>query len=111
VIHIQGDDATVAEDRRIQTTALFRSEGFFVDASSWSSGSVTIEGQDLRREEEYEYFLTVRGVDVPQIKKALDGRPDEDVLELLGRHGADIVRQGEMHWLEHHSIPYGFHSY
>jgi len=90
---------------------MFQGEGLYVNAQLWSNGDISIEGQQLRGENEYEYFLTVEYESVSLLKDSLAGEPADDVLDLLVEQGESLVRAGEMHWLEQHGIPYEFYSW
>lgn len=87
---------------------MFRGTGLFVDAHEWSDGSVTIEGQDLRDDDEHEYFLTIVKKSLPVLIASLGSGPDADVLQMLADQGETLVRQGEEDWLHEHGIPFSY---
>jgi hypothetical protein len=77
--------------------------GLLVWAESSASGGVTIHGLDMRGSpggsREYEYALAVPAGEVAVVVGALGGSADDDVVDLLGAHGAMIVTRGESSWL------------
>ncbi len=74
-----------------------------------ADGALRIEGQDLR-EGEYEYVVTVRTADLPAVRQALGGGPEDDLLTLLKRHGHAIIERGELAWLHEQGITPQFWS-
>ncbi len=100
---------------KVRTARMYAAERLFVDAYSWSDGSVSIEGQDLGPNtptgDEYEYFATVEPADVPVLLTALGGQPGDDPLRLLQEQGESIVQGGETRWLTEHGIPYSFETW
>ncbi|WP_205471059.1 hypothetical protein [Nocardioides sp. SYSU D00038] len=91
---------------RVAVVTIHQRDRLFVDAVLWSDGSVGLEGQDLRGDDELEYFFTIAPADVPALVAALDGRPGADPLALLRAHGDALVSAGEMHWLQAHGVPF-----
>ena len=81
---------------------MYSRDGLHVDAVLELDGTIRIEGQDLRGEEEYEYVFTIAADHVPALGAVLGGEP----LGELERQGEQIVTGGEMHWLEAHGVPY-----
>ncbi|GHF61872.1 hypothetical protein GCM10010218_49350 [Streptomyces mashuensis] len=94
-------------ERRV---SLYAANQLYVDARIGASGNLVFEGQDLSRGE-YEYFVSVRPEEIPLVVAALGGTPEDDVLDLLARHGEEIVRFGEMRWLKAQGIDPGFSSF
>jgi hypothetical protein len=78
---------------------------------SYADGRVVIEGQDLRGEDELEYFFTIAPVTVPRLVGALGGAAGDDPLALLLERGESIVLEGEMHWLQAHDIAFELHTW
>lgn len=95
---------------RVRKISMFADNKVYVDAFEWSDGSVSIETQDLRGEE-HEHFVTVRKPSVPLIRAALHAAPEDDLLDLLRRHGSEIVRRGEMQWLADNGIRFTYSCY
>lgn len=83
---------------------LFHRDRLYVDARVADDGSVVVEGQDLRGEEEVEYVITVAPVDVPALARALGTTPD-GVLAALAARGEEVVTGGEATWLDRHGVP------
>ena len=88
-------------------------DGLVVHARLTDDGDLEFAGQDLKPPfgDEYEYWITVPARDIPTIIEALDGQPGDDVLELVARHAASIVRQGERTWVQSLGIRPGFYSW
>jgi hypothetical protein len=83
-----------------------------VEVRFTDDGGLQFAGHDLSSSpcgDEYEYWITVPAKDIPTITTALDGRPGDDVLELVARDAASIVRRGERTWLESLGIQPGFY--
>lgn len=99
----------------VRQARMYAAHRLVVDAMRWDDGTVSIEGQDLGPHtpggEEYEYFLYVRPGDVPLLLAALDGRPDDDAVDLLAAQGEVIVRHGETRWLTEHDVPYDIQTW
>ena len=85
---------------------LWSADGLTIRAGVDDHGSLVISGHDLRADRvfgpeahEYEYELRVQPADLPRVIAGLGGQVDDDVLDLLGQHGAAVVQAGEQTWL------------
>ena len=92
--HLDEDGAVTLWDR----------DGLWVRAVLRDDGALVLKGEDARGvdgsgDTEYEYSFTVPATHVPKVVAALGGRPGDDPLTLLERHGEQIVRRGERAWL------------
>ena len=91
---------------------IWRDNGLVIRVRLTEDGDLQFAGQDLKPPfgDEYEYWITVPAKDVPTIIAALDGQPGDDVLELVARDAASIVRQGERAWVKSLGIDPGFYA-
>ena len=93
---------------------IWRNDGLVVRARLTGDGDLQFAGHDLRSSpfgDEYEYWITVPARDLPTIISALDGRTGDDVIDLVARHAATIVRQGERAWVRSLGIEPGFFAH
>ena len=91
---------------------IWRQDGLVVEVRLTDEGGLQFAGHDLSSSpfgDEYEYWITVLAKDIPIITTALGGQPGDDVLELVAREAASIIRRGERTWLESLGIQPGFY--
>ncbi len=77
-------------------------------------GRLAIDAQDLGGHpafEEYEYFVRILPGDFSELRQALDGEVDDDVLDLIVANADTICRTGETTWLKAHGIPYDLNTW
>lgn len=89
-----------------RTVTLWSADGLTVTARRGTDDNLVISGQDLKSGAAYgseiseiEYGYTVAADDVGRVLHALNAAPDADVLDVLERSGAQLVRAGESAWL------------
>src|SRR5688572_206972 len=78
------------------------------------AGRLAIDAQDLGGHpafEEYEYFIRIGPDHFSELRPALGGGVEDDVLDLILTNAAAICRAGETSWLEAHAIPYDFSTW
>ena len=99
--------------RGTDSREIWRDNGLVVRVRLTDDGDLVFAGQDLKPPfgDEYEYWITVPAKDIPTVIAALDGRPGDDVLELIAREAAPIIRQGERAWVTSLGIEPGFHCW
>lgn len=109
----------------VRKVSLRADDGLYIDAVEWSSGRISIDGQDLNPPEgfglgdDYEYSYRVPANQVPRLVAALGGAPDSDPLRLIQDHATEILecRTGDSDdpdvpsfgpsaWFECHGIGY-----
>jgi hypothetical protein len=99
--------------RGTDSQQIWQEDGLVVRIRLTDDGELVFAGHDLRSApfgDEYEYWITVPAKDIPTIIAALDGQPGDDVLELVAREAASIVRQGERAWVKSLGIEPGFYA-
>jgi hypothetical protein len=103
------------QDVRVRgSKQIWREGGLVVRVRLTDDDDLEFAGQDFGGHpfaDQYEYWITVPARDVPTIVAALNGQPGDDVLELVARHAASIIHQGERAWVESLGIEPRFYSW
>ena len=99
--------------RGADSRQIWHKDGLVVRVRLTDDGDLEFAGHDLSNHpfaDAYEYWITVPAKDIPTVVAALHGNPGDDMLELVSRHAASIVRHGEMTWLKSLGIEPRFFS-
>jgi len=98
--------------RSTDSREIWRNDGLVVKVRLADNGDLVFAGHDLKPPfgDEYEYWITVPAKDIPTIIAALDGQPGDDVLVLVAREAASIIRHGEKAWVTSLGIAPRFHA-
>ena len=88
----------------------------YLAARLTAEGDLSIEGQDIdpgcgSGQREYEWGLTIRAVNIPQLIAALGGTDEANILSLLAERYSKDAGYASTAFLEEHGIPVEFWSH
>ena len=84
---------------------------YFLDANFELNGTLTISGQNLGREYEYEYWYGITAEHLPALLVALGGTPEQNVLAFLQQQWSGDAAKGLESAIRDSGVEYRFFNY